>query len=129
MVIHFGMSHLLPPHGVPAGAAPGGLTVSFRREDVTCPACIAVADRRQRAIEAFWDHYDGERDGGAILARQLDEAIETATRVRVTPEIVKAARAGWAAPEDDGNWLTDPGPRETARLVAAFRAAGFEVEE
>lgn len=86
-----------------------------------------LADRRQRAREAYHDYLSRVETVTGMPA--VEEAIEVATRVKITPDIVAAARAGWAAPEDAGNWLTDPGPRETARLVAAFRAAGFEVIE
>lgn len=83
-----------------------------------------LADRRQRARIAYYDAvppYQQESSAGA-----LEEAIETATRVRITPEIVEAACAGWLAAE--GSWTEHPGPRQVARLAAAFRAAGFEVE-
>jgi hypothetical protein len=68
-----------------------------------------LEDRRQAAREAFWDP-QAERD--------IDEAIETATRVQVTDEIIAAA---WP--------LTEPYQEPHKRLVAAFRAAGFEVVE
>jgi len=68
----------------------------------------ALDDRRQRAREAFWDAY-GPSDQGT----PLDVAIEAATRVRITPEVIRAFNT----------------PNETvAGLAAAFRAAGFEVE-
>lgn len=91
-----------------------------------------LVDRRQAAREAGHDAYADvcvEPSSYERAKNAIDDAIEVATRVKITPEIVAAARAGWAAPESAGNWLTDPGPRETARLVAAFRAAGFEVVE
>lgn len=74
-----------------------------------------VADRRQRAREAGHDHltdYDA--------APGIEAAIETATRVKVTPEITKAARAV-------NPWIMQGEAREV--VAAAFRAAGFEVEE
>lgn len=78
-------------------------------------------ERRQRAREAYWDNGgryndpDGHPEGA-------EAAIETATRVRITPEIAEAActQAGI-------------GPGNIKRMLpiiaAAFRAAGFEVEE
>lgn len=68
-----------------------------------------LVDRRQRAREAFLDYPDDDLSGA------LDDAIETATRVKITPELLATM---------------DPavGNRET-RLLAAFRAAGFEVEQ
>lgn len=53
--------------------------------------------------------------------RARDEAIETATRVRVTEEIVEAAQNAFPVLRDVAE-----GKR---MLAAAFRAAGFEVEE
>lgn len=78
----------------------------------------ALDERRQRAREAALD------TSGGVLFDGIDEAIETATRVKITPEIIEAARLGWASAR--GNW--DSEPRETSRLIAAFRTAGFEVE-
>lgn len=75
----------------------------------------ALEERRQRAREAGRDAYDAERDGGAIFEDALEAAIEAATRVRITLELLAAMDPG-------------VGNRET-RLIAAFRAAGFEVEE
>lgn len=89
------------------------------------PYVSALDGRRQRAREAGQDRYDPDRDGGAIFAACLDDAIETATRVQITPEVLAAARAAWRAAR--GSWTEDPGPREW--VAAAFRAAGFEVEE
>ena len=70
-------------------------------------------DRRQQAREAFYDTLqDGRVDS-------FNEAIETATRVRITPEI---AEAFLTAPGDDPEDIWEP-------LRVAFRAAGFEVED
>lgn len=55
----------------------------------------------------------------------IARAVESAMRVTITPEILAAAREGWRSAE--GSWADDPGPREVARLAAAFKAAGFEV--
>lgn len=76
-----------------------------------------LADRRQRAREAFWDTsgglMSGARDG-------VEECIETATRVRITPEIEQAARGAF---EDRYGGSVRP------IIEAAFEAAGFEVEQ
>lgn len=71
----------------------------------------AVDDRRQRAREAGWDAAD-LRDHTEVP--NIETAIETATRVKITPEI-QAAIYGHETDEE--------------ALAAAFRAAGFEVEE
>jgi len=70
-------------------------------------------DRRQRARETY---YDVRNDEGPD-AHGIEAAIETATRVRITPEIVMASGLP-VGPE----W-------PIKNLTAAFRAAGFEVEE
>ncbi len=79
----------------------------------------ALFDRRQSAREAFHDdceyHEYGQNDG-------LDSAIETATRVRITPEIVETA-----AREAPFGVLSDTAVKQIVK--AAFEAAGFEVED
>ena len=73
-------------------------------------------DRRQRAREAYYDSTRrcGAQEGSAVA---LNEAIETATQVKLTPEIVASAEAGvWGG-----------GGRDRARAV--LEAAGFEVIE
>lgn len=114
--------------------------VTAELADVSCVDCkrstgpvnsepaAALTDRRQRAIEAFDDalappavdvtpHHIREREGWAErLFAARATAIETATRVRVDDEIIRAAYPA--------AYLT---PRQ--RLIAAFRAAGFEVEQ
>lgn len=77
-------------------------------------------DRRQHAREAAYDNphiSDRARTSGAVRA-MLNDAIETATRVRITPEITGAYLA---ALHGDKSMVSG--------LIAAFRAAGFEVEE
>lgn len=65
----------------------------------------ALDDRRQDALETY---YDDDND--------VQSAIETATRVQITPKIIEAyAHSGAAFNIGDG-------------LKAAFEAAGFEVE-
>jgi hypothetical protein len=81
-------------------------------------------DRRQRAREAYADKSPLPVAGGVMpqaaeAMAAIEEAIETATRVRITPGIVEAAAAtgrgfGFALP---------------MAIEAAFRAAGFEVEQ
>ena len=83
-----------------------------------------LADRQQRAREAFWDRFAQpdtriKIEGSDQFAQVLEAAIETATRVRITPELLHEARPN--------AFIT---MTETRRIIeAAFRAAGFEVEE
>lgn len=84
-----------------------------------------IEDRRHRAWEAYHDATDLPEK---FTQCGLADAIETATRVRITPEIIEAARVGYLG-AGNGSWTQDPGPRQAARLKAAFEAAGFEVEE
>jgi hypothetical protein len=76
----------------------------------------ALDERRQRAREAAFDAPNGPAGG------DIEPAIETATRVRITPEIAEAACA--VAGIGPGN-----ADRMKPIIVAAFVAAGFEVEE
>jgi hypothetical protein len=79
----------------------------------------ARADRVQRAREAFWDRYAPEQYDGDLPA--LNDALDTATRVRVDGELM-----AHIFPLIEGKL----GLRDAEQLVAAaFRAAGFEVEE
>jgi hypothetical protein len=81
-------------------------------------ASEALGERRQAAREAFYD-----AGGPQIVgpAQALDDAIEAATRVQVTPEIIEAAiLAVQHVPVLD---------RPQQAIEAAFRAAGFEVVE
>ena len=81
-----------------------------------------IDDRRQRAREAFWDASAPNLLTGATNG--IETAIETATRVRITPEIIDAFAEGC------GDSIHDfYGGDARTGLVAAFRAAGFEVEE
>jgi hypothetical protein len=88
-----------------------------RRERVATP----LDDRRQRAREAF---YDGSNSTD-VHPNDLEAAIETATRVRVDDEQLAAFATAWHAAAQDG----PPGTRRRAGLIAAFRAAGYEVEQ
>jgi hypothetical protein len=77
---------------------------------------ITIADRRQAAREAFQD---------AILSNPVhyavDHAIETATRVRITAEVIAAGESA------ADRFFSGPIQRH-AIIEAAFVAAGFEVE-
>lgn len=72
-------------------------------------------ERKQRAREAFWDGSCAHLQGSECTIG-IESAIETATRVKVTPEIAAAANAP-APMHDDGS----------ARAGAILRVAGFEV--
>lgn len=95
--------------------------MSWHRDGSHCdrPAeCTALADRRQRARESFWD---ATFDVGAREAAEV--AIETATRVKITADVIDAA-------SDEFPWWTHDSKNDMREpLIAAFRAAGFEVEE
>lgn len=82
----------------------------------------AVLDRRESAREAYWDRFGGPALSGSnsMTAAALADSIETATRVRVTPEIIEAVRSVTIA---------RGGEQITQIIEVAFRAAGFEVEE
>lgn len=70
-----------------------------------------IAERRQRAREAYYDRVNLIESHDERL---LDDAIEVATQVKITDDIVRSAYG-----------LIDP--REMARVM--FAAAGFEVVE
>ncbi len=71
----------------------------------------ALEERRQRAREAYYD-----ADGYDDDMHAAEAAIETATRVKITPEIMRAAeRVSLFSVSVEG-------------IIAAFEAAGFEVE-
>lgn len=89
-------------------------------------------DRRRRAREAYWDRFGGPHlvAANSMSAQAIDEAIETATRVRITPEILAAYGAARRVPSQTSRAIGGtPHARRKAGLIAAFRAAGFEVEE
>lgn len=73
-----------------------------------------ATDRRQRAREAFFDALSDENV--AAIGTVADMAIETATRVRITPE---ALRAMMRESDRIGR---------VAGLAAALTELGFEVE-
>lgn len=74
-------------------------------------AALQIEERRQRASEAFWDGI------GLSQAARLQDATETATRVRVTHEVLAV--------------MIDVERATMSRrraLEAALGALGFEVE-
>lgn len=83
----------------------------------------ALADRRQGAREAFWD---GVKDD---TARALDEAVDTAVRVRVTDEILTAGYGAVAGQSVGGTEFFPPPRLMRVMVEAALAAAGFMVEE
>ena len=96
-----------------------------------------IEDRHQRAREAYYDRRFSIEDHE--MGRDLQDAIETATRVQITPEIQRAYIEAWYRGVGMGEGsiqdaviseLRDPSPWRTAGLAGlagAFRAAGFEV--
>lgn len=85
-----------------------------------------IADRRQSAREAFWD--------STLPTRGVAAAIETATRVKITEDVVKAYGAARRKPGCTCSPQACPhgghvNARRLAGLRAAFEAAGFEVTE
>lgn len=89
-----------------------------------------LEDRRQRAREAFWDRLAPPRAGDTMpspgeVQTALENGIETATRVKVTDEVINEFAYAWHGAPQDG----PPGTRRRAGLTAALRALGFEVEE
>lgn len=98
---------------VPIGE-PRVRTISRGALDLLHGNVSPLGDRRQRAREAF-------HDAPALdLLGALDEAIETATRVQITPEAV--AKAYPSAVTDRDRKLCAP------LLAEALTELGFEVE-
>jgi hypothetical protein len=76
-------------------------------------------DRRQRAREAGLDAVAGLVSRSLTTGVALDEAIETATRVRIDEDIVNAVKTVTIA----------RGSEQIINILrVAFEAAGFEVE-
>jgi hypothetical protein len=88
----------------------------------------ALADRRQRAREAAFDEPAWQL-ASADEVNRIAAAIETATRVQITPGLIAAARQIATEQMHDPQAPTDPAERWKVILTAAFRAAGFEVEQ
>jgi hypothetical protein len=99
-------------------------TVTDMLEAIECCASEGVSEalgeRRQAAREAFHDAAPSDRTA-RDAAEAAEAAIETATRVQVTPEIVAAG--------SDADSAHSYGADYGAIIIAAFRAAGFEVVE
>lgn len=109
-----------------------GEPIEIVRDLADAMACCAAegplearAERAQRAREAGLDAYADAvavPDAQDRVSSALDDAIETATRVRVDADITHAARAAGDQPP-----ITT---RELKSMIeAAFAAAGFEVEQ
>lgn len=81
----------------------------------------AIEERRQRAREAAYDQMPVERM--ASSAWDIERAIEVATRVQISPDLIRAAQN---ATECDP---AECDPCIEAAVRAALEAAGFEVVE
>lgn len=99
-------------HGIGTPDCPREL---HHHHDEKCepPGAVALTDRRQRAREAAHDAASTAAPMYELLAA-VDAAVETATRVKITTEMLDAMNPA-------------VGNRE-ARLRAALAAAGFEIE-
>lgn len=82
-------------------------------------------DRRQRAREAGLDAVVGLVSRSLVTGVALDEAIETATRVRIDKTVMQAA---WKTYLEGGSIDVFDDTDLYDMLYAAFEAAGFEVE-
>lgn len=80
-----------------------------------------IDERRQRSLEAF---YDAMKPGDVIEARAVADAIETATRVKITDEAL-ALSVGASRNRRFGQI----GEVIRDDLAAALTELGFEVEE
>lgn len=88
----------------------------------------ALSERAQRAREAFEDewapgHAQLTTEQAERLLRARDEGIHVAVRVKMTPEITGAARAAFNRDSIDTETELQ------VAMIAAFEAAGFEVEQ
>lgn len=106
-----------------------GETLETVRDLADAMACCADegidearADRRQHARETYYDTCAAGRDRVEGCAIALEAAIETATRVRVTPDITQEVRDRHPA-------LMIKTTELKSMIEAAFAAAGFEVEQ
>lgn len=121
--------------------------MSWHRDGSHCDRpkdCAALTDRRQRATEAFDDAMSNELPSTMTwastplmraeqrLRRARDTGIETATTIKMTADIFEAyvaAREALNREQAHGRPPRSGQEKITAGLIAAFRAAGFEVEE
>lgn len=76
-----------------------------------------IEDRRQRAREAYWNETCAHLAGSDCMTG-IEEAIDTATCVQLTPEIMRAAER-----------KNVHGAVSIEAVRAALEAAGFEVVE
>lgn len=84
-------------------------------------SAAAINDRRMRATETGQDTLRTPvlfEPAESCALRAIDAAVETATRVRITHDVVMA----FIDAPDDVEDIAGP-------LAAAFEAAGFEVEK
>ena len=113
------------PAPIPVGCGRRGATGDCPDHPLPGTGTSEQRDRRQRAREAGLDAYAdviAVPDAQDRAGNALDDAIETATRVRVDADITQAVRD--ACPD---TMITG---RELKRLIeVAFAAAGFEVEQ
>ena len=109
-----------PQDGPPGTRRAAGLAAAFRAAGFEVETMSAAEERRQRAREAFADASPAiDADAIDQVHAAAEGAIETASRVRVTQEVVRAAIVA----RDDNGW-----DNMVKAVEAAFRAAGFEVE-
>ena len=76
-----------------------------------------IEDRRQRARDAFYETPGCVADPDTALTA----AIETATRVKITDEMIQVFRRNMK-PTASADYITE-------KLATFFTAAGFEVEQ
>jgi hypothetical protein len=106
---------------VPIGK-PRERTTSRGALDLLHGTAPELIDRRQRAREAGLDGIADPAKYTMTVAKAVEAAVESATRVRVDADLTQAVRD--ATPD---LMITS---RELKRLIeVAFRAAGFEVEK
>jgi hypothetical protein len=85
----------------------------------------ARAERIERSVEAgldAWSDVAAVPVAGDRAANAVRDAIETAIRVRITPEIIESGLLAAGATKDEP-------ARYANAIAAAFLAAGFEVEQ
>ena len=118
-------------HGSGAPGCPTGLH-HHHDERCTPPRKSAYDSERNDRFERARDAAFDAPGAAESQMPDIDAAIETATRVRITPEIVAAYRARRIELSLDA--ISGPGPVVDmdalikGALEAAFGAAGFEVE-
>lgn len=104
-----------------------GEPIEIVRDLAEAMACCAAEGDDEARVDRFERARDAAFDAPGAAESQvpnIDAAIETATRVRVDDELIEAAREQYEA-----GYRTIPIEQQRAALTAAFRAAGFEVEQ